>query len=88
MKKILILGLTIILTGCNMNGELESWQTDQALRQKIFKDCMESLPAGPQSTHYNDWSEVVDSCDTAAYRQSQKLMRKDRVKGWVPVGEN
>lgn len=56
-----------LLLGCKT-----CWmESDKAERQRIFKECMESLPDGPQTTHYNDWSEVVDSCDDAAYYQSK-----------------
>jgi hypothetical protein len=31
---------------------------------------MADLPAGPNSTVYNDWDEVVDSCRDTAYTLS------------------
>lgn len=40
------------------------------LRAKLTQQCMATLPAGPQSTHYNDWSEVVDSCAQNAWYQA------------------
>jgi hypothetical protein len=43
---------------------------DQCLRAELFKSCMAALPAGPQSTKYNDWDEVVGACDNASYYQS------------------
>lgn len=58
-----------VLTGCS--GERAN-QPDQCLRQEIFKQCMASLPKGPQSITAagNDWDEVVTSCDSTAYLQS------------------
>lgn len=61
---------TIVLSAC---GDITNpkWQTDQLMRQKLFKECMALLPAGPQSTKYNDWDEVVDQCDDIARWQSR-----------------
>lgn len=57
------------LLGCS--GERAN-QPDQCLRQEIFKQCMASLPSGPQSITAagNDWDEVVKSCDSTAHYQS------------------
>jgi len=38
-----------------------------AYRGQMFQSCLKALPAGPQSTQYNDWSEVVDSCGRQAF---------------------
>jgi hypothetical protein len=66
MKPLLFAILATTITACDY-----CWQeANQKERQRIFKECMAALPAGPQSTHYNDWSEVVDSCGDAAYWQS------------------
>lgn len=43
---------------------------DQCIRERLFKECMSSLPVGPTHTQYNDWDEVVDSCASYAYRTS------------------
>ncbi len=51
---------------------------DQCLRSQLFEACMKDLPAGPQKTHYNDWDDVVDSCETSAYYRS--LRRESQVK--------
>jgi len=42
------------------------------LQREIFKECLESLPAGPISTHYNDWDEVVKECRKTAYSNSKR----------------
>ncbi len=77
-----LFGLGLIattLTACNpYPGTAASefqWVTDPVIRAERFDACMKALPAGPVSTHYNDWSEVVDSCETAAYRQAQRLAK-------------
>jgi hypothetical protein len=44
------------------------------LRRQYFAECMRLLPAGPQSTHYNDWDEVVKACDRAAWYQAKQVM--------------
>lgn len=66
-----ILTCSFMLFGCgpSVNGP------DQCLRQEIFKQCMASLPKGPQSLTAagNDWDEVVDSCTKSAYQQSIRV---------------
>ncbi len=47
-------------------------QSDQCIRAELFRQCMQSLPAGPVATQYNDWAEVVDECDGASYYQSMR----------------
>lgn len=39
--------------------------------ERTFDNCMKLLPAGPQSTHYNDWDEVVQECRFTAYRMAE-----------------
>jgi len=65
MRVILLCALVVSLSACN------KWATNQELRQVIFINCMESLPAGPKETVYNDWDEVVEACGEQAYRQAR-----------------
>lgn len=65
--KILIILLSILITGCKTCW----YEPVQKERQRIFKECMQLLPNGPEKTHYNDWAEVVSECENAAYYQSQ-----------------
>lgn len=59
--------LTAVLAGgCTGTGP------DQCMRRELFQQCMKALPAGPQSTKYNDWDEVVGKCESVAYYQSLK----------------
>lgn len=69
MKAALIACIILGLAGCQQ-AIPERWEPNQELRAKLFQDCLKSLPAGPVATKYNDWSEVVDSCGSAAYYQS------------------
>ena len=59
----------LALSGC---GELKypKYAPDQKLRAELFQACLKALPAGPISTQYNDWDEVVAECSLSAYRQS------------------
>lgn len=43
------------------------WEVNQSKRLEYFQICMKSLPAGPLSTQYNDWDEVVSECGSQAY---------------------
>lgn len=77
----LLLGLAVmVLCGCE---QLQSPQPDQLLRHQYFMECLKALPAGPQSTKYNDWDDVVDSCASAAYYQSLQLDKQP----FKPEGE-
>lgn len=45
-------------------------KANQAIRREIFMNCLKAVPRGPTHTKYNDWDEVVDACENAAYYQS------------------
>lgn len=76
MKKIIALLAALSLSGCMEVPPPPV--ADQCLRAQLFQACMKSLPAGPVSTQYNDWDEVVDSCSNTAYYQS--LRRAESIK--------
>ena len=59
---LLALGLAA-LSGC---VEPDRRVPDQELRRRLFFECLKSAPAGPQSTKYNDWDEVVSECGDQA----------------------
>lgn len=65
MKYIAIILFASVLSACAPS--VPTTQVDQCLRQELFEKCMKSLPAGPVSTQYNDWDEVVAECSSAAY---------------------
>lgn len=61
----------LLLAGCAQSpDELNQKARRGFLRHQYFVECMKLLPAGPVTTRYNDWDEVVSACDTAAYYQS------------------
>lgn len=65
--KAVILASVLFIVGCD---EFRDPLPDQKLRREIFIACLEKAPAGPVATQYNDWSEVISECNTAAYYQS------------------
>lgn len=71
MRVALVLA-AVLLTACNPVPVATSIP-DQCVRQQLFQACMKALPAGPVATHYNDWSEVVEACESSAYYQSFRL---------------
>lgn len=86
LKAVTLVSVVSLLTACNPSpGSPASdwqWMTDQTLRADLFQKCLGALPAGPVSTHYNDWSEVVDSCENSAYYQSRRLAKADAAGRW------
>lgn len=86
MKKILIaasIAACMALVGCG-KSEIEpttKWN-DQGKRIKLFQECLLLVPAGPQTTTYNDWDDVVKACSDAAYYQSIVIKPCD---GCVPI---
>lgn len=71
-KSLMILALTV-LAGCDaVTPPPPSQGPDQCLRREIFQQCLASLPKGPTATVNNDWAEVVDECETAAWKQAYR----------------
>lgn len=68
MKTIFIICF-LLMAGC------EHYEPDNEVRHKYFIECLEKAPAGPVSTKYNDWSEVVSECAQASYYQSMHLVK-------------
>ena len=69
LKNLKIL-IPLILTICCSCEFKEETIQDRCLQRVIFKECMNSLPAGPVSTHYNDWDDVVGACEKVAWNKS------------------
>lgn len=78
MKLPLTLCLTFLLTACFSDDT--HTRVDQCKRIELFQQCLAAIPKGPEKTVYNDWSEVVESCDDISHRQSFKLKKQ------IPVG--
>ena len=74
MKTIVAIVSILALAGCDAQKAV----ADQCLRQDLFYKCLAALPAGPVATKYNDWSEVVSECKSAAYYMS--VRRVDHIK--------
>lgn len=71
MKKVIMLALAVlVLSGCDQPERKPAYVQDQELRRAIFKECLESVPKGPEQTITNDWAEVVDNCGDQANRMS------------------
>ncbi len=69
MLKVLVAALAVVsLTACVQERDVSY---EQALRVQLFNDCLARIPKGPEVTRYNDWDEVVQTCDNTAYYQSQ-----------------
>lgn len=68
-RALILMPLVLLIGGC-----AEQSSNDQCLRAELFQACMRSLPAGPTSTRYNDWDEVVSQCESVAYLQSKRLV--------------
>jgi hypothetical protein len=58
----------LVISGCGESPKTR----DQCLRTELFQQCLAAVPAGPTQSHYNDWSEVVDACESAASWQSMR----------------
>lgn len=62
---------TALLGGCTA----EFGVVDEKLRQELFFKCMQVAPAGPQSTKYNDWAELVEECGRQARYMTTKCIK-------------
>ena len=69
LTKLTLLTSLLLITSCKKEDRAIQ---DMCLQREIFKECLESLPAGPISTHYNDWDEVVKECRKTAYSNSKR----------------
>lgn len=82
--KVVVLVLVFLTVGCH--GPLEDRaDKDQCIYREAFDSCLEKIPPGPDTVHYNDWSEVIDECSEFAHSVSvrPKKMIKDECKqGW------
>lgn len=66
MKKLIfILSALVLLAGCKDKDPI--YIVDKDLQQKIFMECLKSVPPGPRATVSNDWAEVVSECGSQAY---------------------
>lgn len=74
MRLLLAIAL-LALAGCEQRpAYVQDWGVNQCLRVELFQACMKSLPAGPKSTQYNDWDEVVAQCERTSYAQALRKL--------------
>lgn len=62
----LVLGCVGLLVFAMYRESLCTFIEDRAKTQEYFEACLKLVPKGPQSTHYNDWAEVVEECGRQA----------------------
>lgn len=75
MKTLISIIMLLILTGCNITPEQKvTMDTDRCKHIELFQQCLKLTPKGPESTTFNSWDNVIEACDTAAYRQSFTLI--------------
>ena len=74
VKTAVLLALALaLLQGCGDGPS--SKIVDRCKQVVLFQTCLVSLPAGPAATKYNDWDEVVDACNSAAFYQSVRMTK-------------
>lgn len=73
-----VAAVLLALSGCTPKAMEPTHAYDQCARAEMLKSCMVALPAGPVSSKYNDWDEVVGECGTQAARISWR--RIDQIK--------
>lgn len=66
MNKIIVFALLLALAACKPEATPED-DLRGVLRLRLNQRCIDTLPAGPVSTHYNDWDEVVAACAEHSY---------------------
>lgn len=73
--KLLSGSLLLLLAACQPHADgtvIIRQDLDQCRRVEIFERCLQLAPAGPQSTKYNDWAEVIDQCEGMAMRAAYR----------------
>lgn len=87
MWKALIALAAVALTGCTGDPQKTraGWCVDQEKRIERFDECLKLLPYGPDTTVYNDWSEVVGKCDEISHAQA-KVWRPEGCEAYLNAG--
>lgn len=65
----------IVFGAYECDKRMPGYRTDNEMAQRLFLQCLEKLPEGPQETKYNDWDEVVDACRYSALSLSNKCYK-------------
>lgn len=66
MIRMPLLAACFLLFGCDRPADPLAVEKAE-YRERLFVQCMSLVPPGPRVTHYNDWAEVIDACDSRAY---------------------
>lgn len=70
-----LIASALLLSGCGESRPYADYEYSAAKRAAAFKECMAAVPAGPQTTTYNDWDEVVSECRNYADTQARRCIR-------------
>lgn len=58
--------IALLVSGCDPGQDEDPWMPDQCKREEVFNACLAHVPAGPQTTKYNPWDEVIKACTEAS----------------------
>lgn len=50
---------------------MEMYGIDQDKRIELFNQCLARVPVGPTAVKYNDWDELVSTCDEISKSQAK-----------------
>lgn len=75
-----VLWILALACACDPDDLDSAHDIDRCVNRETFDACMAALPEGPTRTHYNDWSEVVEVCESRAAHMSWRLKRN------IPAG--
>lgn len=72
-----LLAATLLVAGCSQPVDTRAYDpvARSEYRDKLFNECMNALPAGPQVTKYNDWDDVVSECSQSSYYRANERFR-------------
>lgn len=63
--KYLLLAAIPLLTACEV--QFKAQDADRKLMREIFMECLDKAAKQPNSTYYNDGSEIVEQCRKTSY---------------------
>lgn len=69
---IVVLSALLLLAGCK-HTECHS-DDDNALRTKIFQECIRAMAHQPTHNHEDNNGHIVEACDDAARHQSHQFI--------------
>lgn len=75
MHKTILLLVALSLATASCESDYDDLYVDQCLRTRLFQECLDKVPRGPESTTYNDWSEVVAECSSEGYYAARRYKK-------------